>query len=64
MIKNVFSPESALVVRRQDVAVVEQPQEEEGAALLPLGHALDLFHAALTSLDVSTSLKRKFYFRF
>jgi hypothetical protein len=41
------------------MAVVEQAQEEEGAALLPLGHALNLLNAALTSLDVSTSLKTK-----
>jgi hypothetical protein len=45
------------------MAVVEQAQEEEGAALLPLGHALNLLNAALTSLDVSTSLKAKNQFK-
>jgi hypothetical protein len=45
------------------MAVIEQTQEEEGAALLPLGHALNLLNAALTSLDVSTSLKAKNKFK-
>jgi hypothetical protein len=37
--------------------VVEEAEEEEGAALFPLRDALHLFHAALTSLDIGTCLK-------
>ena len=39
------------------MAVVEEAEEEEGAALFPLGHALNLLHVALTTLDVGASLK-------
>ncbi len=47
------------------MAVVEEAQEEEGAAFLPLGHALNLLHVAFTALDVSASLdKKKFNYIF
>ena len=55
-------PESSFVVGCEDVAVVEEAQEEEGAAFLPLGHALNLFHVAFTALDVGASLNRMHYF--
>jgi hypothetical protein len=39
--------------------VIEETQEEEGAALFPLGHALNLLHVTLASLDVRASLYKQ-----
>jgi hypothetical protein len=41
------------------VAVIEETQEEEGAALFPLGNALNLLHVALASFDVRASLDKQ-----
>ena len=40
------------------MAVVEETEEEEGAALFPLSHALNFLHVALAPLDVGASLER------
>ena len=45
------------------MAVVEEAQEEEGAAFLPLGHTLNLLHVAFTALDVGASLNRNDCFK-
>jgi len=55
-------PESSFVIGGEDVAVVEEAQEEEGAAFLPLGHALNLLHVTFTALDVGASLNRFYVF--
>ncbi len=41
------------------MAVIEEAKEEEGAALFPLGHALNLLNVALASLDVRASLDKQ-----
>ncbi len=41
------------------MAVIEEAQEEEGAALFPLGHALNLLNVALASFDVRASLDKQ-----